>query len=262
MRDPDFVLRCISLGAGVQSSVLYLMAARGLLTPRPDLAIFADTQDEPAHVYRQLDFLEAEAGAIIPIERVTAGKLSEEVIRSIQETPSQFIPIPTWVQGEDGHEKAGRRQCTRSHKTEVIARAIKARSGRKSAELWLGISTDEVHRAKPSRYPYLTHRWPLLFDHPMRRGDCLVWMESNGYPKFEKSSCVYCPYRSDRDWRAIKDQHPEEFERAVAFEERMRALKPSNFLHNSCTPLAGIDFSIDRSQADLFGNECEGVCGV
>ena len=31
------------------------MAARGLILPRPIGAIFADTQDEPASVYRWLD---------------------------------------------------------------------------------------------------------------------------------------------------------------------------------------------------------------
>jgi hypothetical protein len=45
----------ISLGAGVQSSTMALMAARGLILPRPIGAIFADTQDEPASVYRWLD---------------------------------------------------------------------------------------------------------------------------------------------------------------------------------------------------------------
>lgn len=40
----------ISLGAGVQSSTMALMAAHGELTPMPDAAIFADTQDEPAKV--------------------------------------------------------------------------------------------------------------------------------------------------------------------------------------------------------------------
>jgi hypothetical protein len=42
----------ISLGAGVQSSTMALMAARGLILPRPIGAIFADTQDEPAGVDR------------------------------------------------------------------------------------------------------------------------------------------------------------------------------------------------------------------
>ena len=258
----DYDLRVISLGAGVQSTVLYLMADAGELGEPPDFALFADTQDEPAWVMDQLDRLE-QMGSI-PIVRATAGSLSDEVIRSIKETPSAFVPIPTYVAGESGgREKQGRRQCTRSHKTDVIARAIRSRLPKKgTAELWIGISTDEAHRAKPSRYPRITHRWPLLFDQPMSRGACLEWMKARGYELPRKSSCVYCPFRSDRDWRDLKHEAPEGFRRAVDFEERMRALKPTNYLHDSCLPLSDVDFSRDDSQPDLFGNECEGMCGV
>lgn len=41
MADPIHV---ISLGAGVQSSTMALMAANGEITPMPKCAIFADTQ--------------------------------------------------------------------------------------------------------------------------------------------------------------------------------------------------------------------------
>jgi 3'-phosphoadenosine 5'-phosphosulfate sulfotransferase (PAPS reductase)/FAD synthetase len=46
----------ISLGAGVQSSTMALMAAKGEL-PRPDCAIFADTGYEPKSIYLYLDYL-------------------------------------------------------------------------------------------------------------------------------------------------------------------------------------------------------------
>ena len=40
-------LRVLSLGAGVQSTTLALMAAHGEIGPMPDAAIFADTGWEP-----------------------------------------------------------------------------------------------------------------------------------------------------------------------------------------------------------------------
>ncbi len=48
----------LSLGAGVQSSCVALMAANNEITPMPDAAIFADTQAEPSSVYEWLDWLE------------------------------------------------------------------------------------------------------------------------------------------------------------------------------------------------------------
>ncbi|MEB3209641.1 MAG: hypothetical protein VKK63_12110, partial [Synechococcus sp.] len=80
------MMHILSLGAGVQSSTLALMAACGEVTdyPRLDAAIFADTQDEPAGVYKWLDWLEAEIARLphpFPVHRVTAGRLSEQTLR-------------------------------------------------------------------------------------------------------------------------------------------------------------------------------------
>ena len=51
-------LRVLSLGAGVQSTTIALMAARGEIEA-PDCAIFADTGDEPAAVYEHLAWLQS-----------------------------------------------------------------------------------------------------------------------------------------------------------------------------------------------------------
>ena len=58
----------LSLGAGVQSSAMALMAAHGEIEPMPDCAIFADTGSEPQHVYDQLDLVEANVP--FPVYRV------------------------------------------------------------------------------------------------------------------------------------------------------------------------------------------------
>ena len=55
MSSGKFDLRAISLGAGVQSSAMYLMACEGEFGKLPDVAIFADTQSEPPWVYEHLD---------------------------------------------------------------------------------------------------------------------------------------------------------------------------------------------------------------
>lgn len=71
----------LSLGAGVQSTTLFLLSAEGVL-PRLDGAIFADTGWEPAAVYEHLDRLEREVArpAGIPIHRVSAGNIRDDVL--------------------------------------------------------------------------------------------------------------------------------------------------------------------------------------
>lgn len=49
-------MRILNLGAGVQSTTIFLMAHEGEL-PMIDYAIFADTQEEPKAVYDHLAWL-------------------------------------------------------------------------------------------------------------------------------------------------------------------------------------------------------------
>ena len=54
----------LSLGAGVQSSTLALMCEIGQITPKPDLAVFADTQAEPQEVYDWLARTKNKIGSV------------------------------------------------------------------------------------------------------------------------------------------------------------------------------------------------------
>ena len=74
----DVKLRCLSLGAGVQSTTMALMAARGELTPMPDIAIFADTGWEPAAVYDHLDWLRSGEVLPFPVEIVKKSNLRDD----------------------------------------------------------------------------------------------------------------------------------------------------------------------------------------
>ena len=65
----------LSLGGGVQSTALALMAAGGDLPPdfrRPSAAIFADTGWEPASVYTHLRWLVQTLGTTLPVHIVRA----------------------------------------------------------------------------------------------------------------------------------------------------------------------------------------------
>ena len=50
-------LTVISLGGGVQSSVMALMASGGAFDRVPDCAIFADTRWEPPSVYEHVEWV-------------------------------------------------------------------------------------------------------------------------------------------------------------------------------------------------------------
>jgi hypothetical protein len=262
----------LSLGAGVQSSALALMATAGGFGPMPEAAIFADTGDEPASVYKWLDWLEAQLA--FPVHRVTAGRgrLSDEATRLklSGKSGNTYIPIglPVFTVGENGKKGMGMRQCTRTFKIDPIRRKLRELANGEKVIQWIGISSDEVIRMKPSRDKWCENIWPLV-DLGMTRKACLQWMKESGYPTPPRSACTYCPYHNDTEWLRLKTEEPEEFEAAVFFEKRLQksyeestALHSTPWLHSSRKPLSEVEFRPKEKELSLFGNECEGMCGV
>lgn len=118
-------IHIISLGAGVQSSTMSLMAACGEITPMPKCAIFADTQAEPASVYRWLDWLEKQLP--FPVHRVSAGNLTVDsvMLRTSKKTGKTYqrpsLPI-FQTNTRNGIEMLSR-QCTLTYKVVPLQRA-------------------------------------------------------------------------------------------------------------------------------------------
>lgn len=268
------MLTVLSLGAGVQSSTLALMAAAGE-TPMPDAAIFADTQAEPQSVYRWLDWLEQQLP--FPVYRVTGGNLREAALRvrvSAKGKRYATKKLPVYTLNADGsHGMVRQRNCTYDFKIIPIRRLVKRLAGIKRGqrevcvEQWIGISRDEAQRMRDSRDPWVRHRYPLI-EMGMTRTACLLWMEQRGYPTPPRSSCTFCPFHSDTEWRRLRDNEPEAFADAVVFERALQAARSEServtYLHRSRVPLDTVDFSTleDLGQQRLWGNECEGMCGV
>ena len=63
-------LTVISLGGGVQSSVMALMASEGAFDRTPDCAIFADTHWEPPSVYSHVEWLKDRLSFPLHVEDV------------------------------------------------------------------------------------------------------------------------------------------------------------------------------------------------
>lgn len=274
------------MGAGVQSSCLALMAAKGEVTPMPDFAVFADTQAEPQSVYKWLDWLETQLPFLV--YRVTKGNLEFDSLtpacatkkaihyKEGEEYMRRIIPI-FGIMPSGKKTAAIGRSCTADYKIRQIEKCIIEKAGiaRGQKEItvtqWIGISWDEIQRMKDARLPWTQLRWPLI-EKRMTRQMCLNWMRDNGYPEPPRSACVWCPFHSDTEWRRLRDEEPKEFQRAVEFDAKIRelgkkdrALSMDVYVHNSCKPLSEIDFDSDEQKGQMtwdFKAECEGMCGV
>lgn len=269
----------ISLGGGVQSSAMALMAAKGEIGPMPTAAIFADTGDEPEAVYRWLDWLEGKLP--FPVYRVSGGIISRDSLKIYvsKKTGRTYIKsiIPAFTLQTDGKIGLLGRKCTADYKVkEIIKKArelAKIKRGQKTIGViqWIGISLDEAHRMKPAHVAWAKNTWPLI-DAKMTRQHCLRWMRDNGYPEPPRSACIFCPFHSDAEWRKLKTESPTEFLKAVKFEKDLQtaasmqvALTGKPYLTRRCIPLSEVNFTENQpgyQQLDMFGNECEGLCGV
>ena len=294
----------ISLGGGVQSTVLAVMADRGAFGPRPHVGVHADTGWDPPHVLETVEWIERTVS--YPVLVVQESDLAEDTANNKNSNGNDFYQIPAYVTNKLG-QKLGmsRRQCTSKYKITPIHRALKQfmrDNGHKTCQTWLGISYDEIHRMKKAREPWIEHRWPLV-DRKMTRSDCHKWWDVNkppGAPEIRRSSCVGCPYHSPTEWVAMHNEYPEllaesaEIERSL--QARVREIDPEDhtpWLHRRCIPLLeAVQLDVNRInnqraqaelnlngqrqaeqrhqddddpdylQADLWGNECEGMCGL
>jgi len=266
-------MNIISLGAGVQSTVMALMAAHGEIEPMPDCAIFADTGWEPQAIYEHLDWLETQLP--FPVYRVSGGNIRSDIINSTKRKKANLAHTPFYVEGGG----LGRRQCTRVYKIDPIRRKIRELLGvskgkrvpkHLSVEQWIGISTDEATRMKPSWDKWCENRWPLI-EADMSRQNCINWFEKKHTGrKLEQSSCIGCPFHNDVLWRELKINHPAEFADAAGVDKKLRTesplggMKKMQFMHRSLKPLDEVDLRNleDMGQLNMFNNECEGMCGV
>lgn len=277
-------VRVLNLGAGVQSTVVYLLACQGEL--ECDVAIFADTGDEPAGVYKHLRWLQSQPGP--PILVRSRGRLSDDLRRGENSTGERFASIPAYTKlPEDEEEGRVRRQCSKEYKVEVIERTIRyevlnlnpRQRVPKDVKLtqYVGISLDESGRFErmKARRTLGEMRAPLI-ERFMTRQSCLAWLEERGNVphKVPRSACVYCPFHTDEEWLAIKSV-PEDWALAVEIDEALRTpgtivnrgMDAQMFVHRSCQPLVEIDFKPkkdeSRKQIELpFWRECLGVCGM
>lgn len=267
-------MRILSLGAGVQSTTLALMVAKGELPPL-DGAIFSDTQWEPKAVYQHLAWLKPLLP--FPVYDVSKGNIVEGIRNRRNTTGGRYAAIPWFTVNPDGSKGMGRRQCTSEYKLTPIMWKLREllgvdRRGRIKAgtvEQWIGISTDEAARMKDARQQWIVNRWPLV-EIGMSRADCLAWMERYGYPVPPKSACLGCPFHSQKTWETMRDEQPEEFAEACEIDAVLRTgdargLRGVEYMHPLMIPLRE---AVDAGQRtpmpliNLFENECEGMCGV
>lgn len=283
--------RFLNLGAGVQSTALYLMSIDGdePEVPRFDAAIFADTQEEPDEVYRHLEWMESQGGP--PIIRTTAGKLGDALERgsgsqgNTRADGGRYVAIPVFTLNPNtGEAGVSQRQCTKDFKVVPIEKLIREHLGALPGRpvpkdvivhQYMGLSFDEPKRvlrvkqrflAKPANWKVHFPLWEMQFT----RADCVSYLKQRVPHEVPRSACVFCPFKRDDQWRHLRETDQSGWQRAVHIDKVCRTgvgMESHRYLHRSCQPLAQVDLrpadekSGQRHLFSGFQDECEGYCG-
>ena len=255
----------LSLGAGVQSTTLLLMSCEGEI-PRLDAAIFVDAGWEYRSTLRQVEWLTREAEEHrIPTLTIKVANIHKDALKSTVrgklDQNTRWASMPFHTLNPDGTHGILRRQCTKEYKLEPIRREIRRALGYEPRQhippnevhQWIGISIDEHRRAHFSETAWCVNRYPLI-EMFMSRLNCVSWLQRHEYPVPNRSSCIGCPYHSNKEWRWMKKHEPASWQEAVDFDEAIRdrgGVRGQLFLHQTCVPLADVDLRTDREKGQL-----------
>jgi hypothetical protein len=112
------------------------------------------------------------------------------------------------------------------------------------------------------------------------RQDCQDWLAEH-YPEREvpRSACVACPFRSNAEWRRMRDEQPDEWADAVRFDYEQRQAEDDNatasgrrgrvgptYVHRQLLPLDLVDLGGDGepegTSCGMLGDGLDGGCGL
>ena len=157
--EPEFLYQ--SMGAGVQSTTIALLAANGIIE-KPRYAVFSDTGWEPPGVYEHLTKLDAEVlkPSGIELVRVANGNLRDEAMDH-----NYLRRIPVFTRAADGKRGLTKRQCTGHYKLTPIFQWLRTTLGANAVTKPCGYCSGEGQREVP---------WLVKADADITTGECSV----------------------------------------------------------------------------------------
>lgn len=237
-----------SYGLGTQSTAILILIAQGRL-PKPDRVVIADTGREAGYGWAYF--------------RQYAEPLMRELGIPVEIAPHSLATVDLYAKNGDllipAFTKRGKLDtlCSVEWKRRVVRRWLRSQGVRRCVT-WLGISTDELERIKPSDVKWQQYHWPLCLDVPMSRNNCRLLVQAWGWPDPPRSSCLICPHRQDAEWLLLSPE-----ERALANQTdadiRQHDARHDVYLYRGRVPLATVTLT-PNSRSGLFDACDSGYC--
>lgn len=258
----DTLIEVWNSGGGTQSTAIAVLIAQGKL-PKPDIALIADTGRESRATW---DYLEKVVNpglekVGVRILRIKSEKWSTQ--HGFMDRTGNHLLIPAYTD-KNGKVSKMSNFCTDKWKVECLGRWLSQIRGltKSDCRKWIGFTVDEPRRwsrmMKGKDYQNGLIRFPLIHDFQTTRAEAIKLVEGHGWPKPPRSACWMCPHKKDEEWVEMRDNRPDEFNKAIAFEEEMRAVDGNAWLHRNAEPLKNVEFDM---KTDALTEQCDsGEC--
>lgn len=165
---------------------------------------FTDTGAELQEVYDFLDKLEAYLGK--EVLRLSSGKDFDHWLT----VHNEYLP------------SAQQRWCTRMMKIKPFEDFV----GDDLVVSYIGIRSDENREGYISQKDTIKAVFPFIEDGLIREDIFQILQDSVGIPEYyqwrSRSGCYFCFFQRQDEWLGLKRNHPELFERAREYEQRLR----------------------------------------
>ncbi len=251
------MIRILSLGGGLQSTVIFLMMIENKIK-KADWVVFADTGSEQEHTLNTVSWVE---------ELCQKHDIGFKIVKN-----EKIYPIYQHYQDIGRVPMVGSPACTKDFKIGPINKWIRTivdeSKPKPWAEMLLGITLDESHRARVNPRKYLKNSYPLI-EMGLTRNQCKAWISKN-YPGriVKKSGCWHCHYQPVKSWANLRRKNPELFQIALQMEESAKNNGVRNYGLMAGRTIQGLDYTHNLEDFGFEINpgdfECdsEGVCFI
>lgn len=204
-------MKYIAFSGGVESTTMALLYGKGAT------AVFTDTGSEHAAMYRRIDFVEARLkeihGGDFTLLRLKASVTAKgQKVSSLTEYVERMQYFPS---GAD-------RFCTGRFKIGPLDNFLKSLG---ECELMIGLNADETDReGNYGLMANVTYSYPLQTA-GINRQDCVDILTAAGlepnFPAYmRRGGCVFCPFKSKKEYKAMVHLAPEEINLVRLLEEK------------------------------------------
>jgi hypothetical protein len=244
-------------GGGRQTVAMCVLIAKGVL-PKPDKIVMADTGRENQSTWEYLEKYTRPLLVDIGLD-VEIASHDFATVKDVYALNGDLL-LPAFT--KDGKLSGF---CSNEWKKRVCERYLRSIGFTEGGTKWLGFALDERKRWK-DLYGKTEGKWTIdcpLVNLMLNTAACLQIIEDYGLPVPITSSCWMCPHKRNEQWRNLRNNYPEQWEKACTLDEEIRKDDEMGgvWLHHSRVPLREANIDTDESQNTI--RQCSlGMCFV